>query len=123
MVIYNILGLLLRGNTASAIFWVFFFVGLPFLQLHWTNNKLVIKLSDTSAHCLKRAYAMLSGWSTKGRKACPTCNHGTCSQYLKHSRKMYYMGHRAFLPPDYPFQRDKKSFDGKESFGQSIVHL
>ena len=45
---------------------------------------------------------------------CPTCNHGTCSQYLKHSRKMCYMGHRAFLPPDYPFQRDKKSFDGKE---------
>ncbi|XP_049387467.1 uncharacterized protein LOC125851762 [Solanum stenotomum] len=60
------------------------------------------------------AYAMLSGWSTKGRKACPTCNHGTCSQYLKHSRKMCYMGHRALLPPDHPFRRDKKSFDGKE---------
>ncbi|WMV38484.1 hypothetical protein MTR67_031869 [Solanum verrucosum] len=59
-------------------------------------------------------YAMLSGWSTKGRKACPTCNHGTCSQYLKHSRKMCYMGHRAFLPHDHPFRRDKKSFDGKE---------
>jgi len=57
---------------------------------------------------------MLSGWSTKGIKACPTCNHGTCSQYLKHSRKMCYMGHRAFLPPDHPFRRDKKSFDGKE---------
>ncbi|KAH0756374.1 hypothetical protein KY290_026644 [Solanum tuberosum] len=90
---------------------------------------------DASAHCLKRvshsllkksdfpAYAMLSGWSRKGRKACPTCNHGTCSQYLKHSRKMCYMGHRAFLPPYHSFRRDKKSFDGKESFGQSIVHL
>ncbi|XP_019228511.1 PREDICTED: uncharacterized protein LOC109209654 [Nicotiana attenuata] len=58
--------------------------------------------------------AMLSGWSTKGKFACPTCNHGTCSQYLKHSCKMCYMGHRAFLPPEHPFRRDKKSFDGKE---------
>ncbi|XP_019253852.1 PREDICTED: uncharacterized protein LOC109232540 [Nicotiana attenuata] len=57
------------------------------------------------------ALAMLSGWSTKGRLACPTCNHDTCSQYLKHSRKMCYMGHRAFLPPDHPSRRDKKSFN------------
>lgn len=60
------------------------------------------------------ALAMLSGWSTKGRWACPTCNHGTSSQYLKHSRKMCYMGHRAFLSTDHPFRREKKSFDGKE---------
>ncbi|WMV30216.1 hypothetical protein MTR67_023601 [Solanum verrucosum] len=60
------------------------------------------------------ALAMLSGWSTKGRWACPTCNHNTCSQYLKHSRKMCYLGHRAFLPSDHPFRRDKKSFNGKE---------
>nr|XP_016452413.1 PREDICTED: uncharacterized protein LOC107776970 [Nicotiana tabacum] len=58
--------------------------------------------------------AMLSGWSTKENFACPTCNYGTCSQYLKHSRKMCYMGHRAFLPHEHPFRRDKKSFDGKE---------
>ncbi|XP_060183024.1 uncharacterized protein LOC132612978 [Lycium barbarum] len=60
------------------------------------------------------ALAMLSGWSTKGKWACPTCNYNTCSQYLKHSRKMCYLGHRAFLPPDHPFRRDKKSLDGKE---------
>ncbi|XP_010327667.1 uncharacterized protein [Solanum lycopersicum] len=60
------------------------------------------------------ALAMLSGWSTKGRWACPTCNHNTCSQYLKHSRKMCYSGHRTFLPPDHPFRRDKRSFNGKE---------
>ncbi|XP_019246466.1 PREDICTED: uncharacterized protein LOC109226120 [Nicotiana attenuata] len=58
------------------------------------------------------ALAMLSGWSTKGRLACPACNYGTCSQYLKHSRKMCYLDHRTFLPPDHPFRRDKKSFDG-----------
>ena len=60
------------------------------------------------------ALAMLSGWSTKGRLACPTCNYSTSSQYLKHSRKMCYMGHRAFLPPNHPYRRDKKSFNGAE---------
>ncbi|XP_019233202.1 PREDICTED: uncharacterized protein LOC109213820 [Nicotiana attenuata] len=60
------------------------------------------------------ALAMLSGWSTKSRLACPVCNYDTCSQYLKHSHKMCYLGHRRFLPPDHPFRKDKRSFDGKE---------
>lgn len=60
------------------------------------------------------ALTMLFGWSTKGRLACPTCNYKTCSKYLKLSRKMCYLGHRAFLPPDYPYRRDKKSFNGEE---------
>ena len=37
------------------------------------------------------AYAMLSGWSTKGKFACLCCNYNTNSHYLKHSRKMCYM--------------------------------
>ncbi|XP_019265558.1 PREDICTED: uncharacterized protein LOC109243116 [Nicotiana attenuata] len=60
------------------------------------------------------ALAMLSGWSTKGRLSCPTCNYDTCSLYLKHSHKMCYMGHRRFLPHDHPLRKDKKSFDGKK---------
>ncbi|KAH0784204.1 hypothetical protein KY290_003802 [Solanum tuberosum] len=60
------------------------------------------------------ALAMLLGWSTKGKLACPTCNYDTCSQYLKHSRKMCYLGHQRFLLPDHPLRKDKKSFDGKE---------
>nr|KYP30927.1 hypothetical protein KK1_049591 [Cajanus cajan] len=43
------------------------------------------------------AYAMLSGWSTSGKLACPICNYHTCSRYLKNSKKMCYMGHRRFL--------------------------
>ena len=27
---------------------------------------------------------------------------------------MHYLGHQAFLPPDHPFRRDKKSFNGWE---------
>ncbi|XP_060182328.1 uncharacterized protein LOC132611991 [Lycium barbarum] len=60
------------------------------------------------------ALAMVSGWSTKGKLACPTCNYDTYSQYLKHSRKMCYMGHRRFLPCDHPLRKDKKSFNGQE---------
>ena len=60
------------------------------------------------------ALAMLSRWITKGKWSYPTCNHNTCSKYLKHSHKMCYMGHRDFLPHDHPYRRDKKSFNGKE---------
>ncbi|XP_059290918.1 uncharacterized protein LOC132044455 [Lycium ferocissimum] len=60
------------------------------------------------------ALAMVSGWSTKGKLACPTCNYDTCSQYLNHSRKMCYMGHRRFLLRDHPLRKDKKSFNGQE---------
>ncbi|XP_019255072.1 PREDICTED: uncharacterized protein LOC109233652 [Nicotiana attenuata] len=62
------------------------------------------------------AYAMLSGWSTKGKLACPCCNYGTNSRYLKHSRKMCYMDHRVFLPMDHPWRSNKRSFNGKTEF-------
>ena len=58
------------------------------------------------------AYAMLSGWSTKGTFSCPSCNYESCSQYLKHSRKTCYMGHRRFLAKDHPCRFDKKFFNG-----------
>ncbi|GAB2275877.1 hypothetical protein Dimus_039158 [Dionaea muscipula] len=58
-------------------------------------------------------YAMLSGWSTKGKLACPCCNHGTCSQYLTHSKKMCYIGARVFLEENHLYRLDRKSFDGK----------
>ena len=62
------------------------------------------------------AYAMLFGWSTKGKFACPCCNYNTNSHYLKHSRKMCYMDHRVFLPMDHPWRANKRSFNGKPEF-------
>ncbi|XP_074347515.1 uncharacterized protein LOC141686375 [Apium graveolens] len=56
---------------------------------------------------------MLSGWSTKGRLACPVCNYETSSMYLKHSRKMCYMDHRRFLHPEHPWRLDKRKFNGQ----------
>ncbi|GJZ34253.1 putative transposase-associated domain-containing protein [Tanacetum coccineum] len=43
------------------------------------------------------AYANLSGWSTKGRVACPTCANLTRSIWLKHGKKFCYMGHQEYF--------------------------
>ncbi|CAL2246936.1 unnamed protein product [Prunus armeniaca] len=40
------------------------------------------------------AFGNMSGWPTKGRFACPVCRKGTCLEWLSHSRKFAYMGHR-----------------------------
>lgn len=40
------------------------------------------------------AYAMLSGWSTEGKFACPHCAFDTVSTRLKHCHKECYLGHR-----------------------------
>ena len=39
------------------------------------------------------AYAMLSGWSTKGKFACPHCTYDTMSTRLKNGHKECYLGH------------------------------
>ncbi|KAK9993895.1 hypothetical protein SO802_023598 [Lithocarpus litseifolius] len=60
------------------------------------------------------AYANLSGWSTKGKLACPVCNENTESSYLKSSHKLCYMGHRRFLPQEHNWRQKKEFFDGTE---------
>ncbi|KAD2804018.1 hypothetical protein E3N88_37395 [Mikania micrantha] len=59
------------------------------------------------------AYANLSGYSTKGKQACPVCEDETSSIYLTNSKKTVYMGHRRFLPPNHRYRRKTKEFDGK----------
>ena len=59
-------------------------------------------------------YAMLFGWSTKGRLACAYCNYDTNSSYLKHSHKLCYLDHRVFLPMNHTWRFNKKSFNGKQ---------
>ncbi len=57
------------------------------------------------------AYANLSGWSTKGRIACPSCGDSTHSYWLKHGGKFCYMGHRRWLEANHPFRFQKDLFD------------
>ncbi|XP_042952181.1 uncharacterized protein LOC122289264 [Carya illinoinensis] len=52
-------------------------------------------------------YGNLSGWSTKGKLACSSCNADTNSNWLIYGRIHCYMGHRRFLPPDHMWRRRK----------------
>ena len=56
------------------------------------------------------AYALMSGWSTKGYMACPTCNEHTPS--ITVNSKIGYVGHRRFLEMNDPRRKDKQ-YDGK----------
>ncbi|KAH7846324.1 hypothetical protein Vadar_012550 [Vaccinium darrowii] len=68
------------------------------------------------------AYGDVSRWRTKGYLACPTCNDSPLSQKL--IDKIGWMGHRAYLPENHPWRKDKK-FDSshelaKKSFKFSV---
>nr|XP_027063083.1 uncharacterized protein LOC113689513 [Coffea arabica] len=63
-------------------------------------------------------YAILSGWSTKGKLACPVCHKYTSSQHLQNWEKYCYMGHRRYLEMNHPFRKDAKSFNGAVEYGK-----
>lgn len=75
-------------------------------QTFQLRANLLWTVSDYPAH------ANLRGWTTKGKFACSICHYETCSQYLKHSKKICYMGHRRFLDLNHPWRYDKQSFNG-----------
>ncbi|XP_062100927.1 uncharacterized protein LOC133806858 [Humulus lupulus] len=54
------------------------------------------------------AYGNLAGCKNKGCFSCPQCGYGTHSEWLKHSGKFSYRGHRKFLKEDHPFRSKRK---------------
>ncbi|KAI5317911.1 hypothetical protein L3X38_037618 [Prunus dulcis] len=56
------------------------------------------------------AYAMVSGWSTKGYMACPVCKEDVTSGW--HAGKVCYLGHQRWLPWDHEWREKDKEFDG-----------
>ncbi|KAL4590590.1 hypothetical protein LXL04_003524 [Taraxacum kok-saghyz] len=57
------------------------------------------------------AYAMLSGWGTAGKLACPYCRKDSQSIKLPHGRKISWFDcHRRFLKRDHPFRKNKTKF-------------
>lgn len=66
------------------------------------------------------AYGDVSGWRTKGYLACPTCNDSPLSQRL--IDKIGWIGHRAYLPENHPWRKDKK-FNGMPEFGKKSLEL
>ncbi|XP_010667637.1 uncharacterized protein LOC104884650 [Beta vulgaris subsp. vulgaris] len=59
-------------------------------------------------------YAMLSGWSTKGKFVCPYCHYETDHRHLNNSNKSCYLAHRRGLNLNHPWRYDAKSFDGEK---------
>nr|ABG22528.1 transposon protein, putative, CACTA, En/Spm sub-class [Oryza sativa Japonica Group] len=59
------------------------------------------------------ALSNLSGQSNKGYKACTHCMDETESTYLKHCRKVVYMGYRRFLAANHPIRKKGKHFEHK----------
>jgi hypothetical protein len=58
------------------------------------------------------ALVSISGQTFEGYKRCTWCMDETCGIWLKHCKKVVYMGHCRFLPVDHPYQKNKKAFDG-----------
>ncbi|CAL2260083.1 unnamed protein product [Prunus armeniaca] len=56
------------------------------------------------------AYAMVSGWSTKGYVACLVCKEDVTSGW--HAGKVCYLGHRRWFPWDHEWREKDKEFDG-----------
>lgn len=69
------------------------------------------------------AYAMLSGWSTKGKFACPYCHKFTEYLWLKFGCKHCYLGYRRFLPQNHRWRRNKSSFNNKVETREALVPL
>jgi hypothetical protein len=69
------------------------------------------------------AFAMLSGWSTKGKLACPYCHRHTDFLWLKYGRKHCYMGHRRFLRRNHKWRRNKCLFNNKTDDREAPVPL
>ena len=61
------------------------------------------------------ALSNLFGQSNKGYRACTHCLEETDSTYLKHCRKIVYMGHRRFLPIKHPLRR-RLRWKGRSSY-------
>ncbi|XP_050386122.1 uncharacterized protein LOC126802526 [Argentina anserina] len=62
------------------------------------------------------AYANLSGWSTSGKYACPSCNSESGYERLIHGSKGSYMSHRRWLSYDHRYRSDPTAFNGSTEY-------
>jgi hypothetical protein len=58
------------------------------------------------------ALGSISRHAFKDYKGCNWCMDETGDIWLKHCKKVVYMGHRRFLRADHMYQKIKKVFDG-----------
>ncbi|XP_075521479.1 uncharacterized protein LOC142554695 [Primulina tabacum] len=84
--------------------------GVPTYDIHAQQNfimraALMWTISDFPV------YAMLSGWSTSGKQACPHCMSDSDAFTLPCIGKTsWFDNHRKFLPEDHPLRRNRTMF-------------
>ena len=79
--------------------------GISTKQNFWLRAALMWTISDFPG------YAMLSGWSTAGRLACPYCmGHSEAFTLSKSGKQSWFDTHRKFLPADHIFRRNRYAF-------------
>ncbi|XP_073138901.1 uncharacterized protein [Henckelia pumila] len=70
------------------------------------------------------AYAMLFGWSTAGKLACPYCMEDSDAFTLPHGGKQsWFDNHRKFLPIDHNFRRNIKWFKKNHQVKKPPPHI
>ena len=67
------------------------------------------------------AYAISSGWSTKGYKACPSCADSIHSYMF--GGKICYLGHWRWLPRNHPYHSQGHLFAGTEKFKDGLAAI
>ncbi|XP_057418249.1 uncharacterized protein LOC130712428 [Lotus japonicus] len=65
------------------------------------------------------AYGNLSGYSVKGKLACPICEDDTISMRLDHCKKNVFLGHRRFLRTTHRYRGWTKAFNGNKEEGRA----
>ncbi|XP_060671815.1 uncharacterized protein LOC132803254 [Ziziphus jujuba] len=118
---FSMISLLIPGSTAPGKdIDVYLRPMIDELKDLWTNGVTTYDISKKVRFTMHAAvlwtihdfpaYGTLSGWSTKGYKACSTCNEDTSSQALR--SKICYMGHRRYLSINHAW-RNNRQYDGK----------
>jgi hypothetical protein len=78
-----------------------------FQQQHFNLRALLfVTIQDRSA------LDSISGQTFKGYKGCTWCMDKTGGIWLKHCKKVVYIGHHRFLRADHAYQKNKNVFDG-----------
>ncbi|XP_056691750.1 uncharacterized protein [Spinacia oleracea] len=62
------------------------------------------------------AYGNLSGYTVKGKTACPVCEDSMEGKWLSASKKTVYLVHHKWLPINHLYRKKRKAFDGEQEF-------
>ncbi|KAK2420428.1 hypothetical protein QL285_031156 [Trifolium repens] len=69
------------------------------------------------------AYGNLSGYSIKGKSACPICGDDTNTMRLEKCKKSVFLGHRRFLNSNHRYRKWRQAFNGNSEEATAPLFL